>query len=46
VQIVVEDPCNPPVSVTSPGMTNQTYILTDVTKTYTHAAFTVDPAYC
>ena len=46
VTIVVEDPCNPPVSLTSQGLVNQTYVITHATQTYTHAAFVADPAYC
>ena len=34
------------MSVTSPGLTNQTYIITQAQKTYTHPNFVSDPAYC
>ena len=45
--ISLVDPCDPPQSITSPGLTNQVYTITDANATpYTHPSFTSDPVYC
>ena len=41
------DPYDPPISVTSSALVDQTYTLTDDSATpYIHPAFVVDPSYC
>ena len=41
------DPCDPPQSITSPGLTNQVYTISDASAaTYTHLIFISDPVYC
>ena len=45
--ISLVDPCDPPVSITSQGLTNQVYTITDTNATpYTHPVFISDPVYC
>ena len=45
--ISMVDPCDPPVSITSPGLTNQVYTITDDNATpYKHPDFVSDPVYC
>lgn len=46
VEQTLVDPCNPPTSVDLPALENQTYVLTDTSFPYTHAAPVVDPDYC
>ena len=45
--IQMVDPCDPPVSITSPGLTNQVYTITDANATpYMHPTFVPNPSYC
>ena len=45
--ISLVDPCDPPLSITSPGLTNQVYTISDLNAIpYTHPLFTSDPVYC
>ena len=45
--LTLVDPCNPPVSITSPGLTNQVYTITNANATpYAHPVFISDPTYC
>ena len=45
--ISMVDPCDPPVSITSPGLTDQVYTITDTNAAdYTHPAFVSNPTYC
>ena len=41
------DPCDLPISITSQGLTNQVYTITDANATpYEHLPFISDPNYC
>ena len=41
------DPCDPPISITSSGLTDQVYTITDNNAAdYIHPAFVSDPSYC
>ena len=44
--LTLEDPCDPPNSVSGVDLTNQDYTLTASEKSYIHSAFTIDPDYC
>ena len=45
--LTLEDPCDPPNSVSSVTLGNQVYTLTDASATpYVHPEFTIDPDYC
>ena len=44
--LTLEDPCDPPNSVSGVDLTNQEYTLTAIEKSYIHSAFTTDPDYC
>ena len=47
IEVVLEDPCDPPVSITVPALDDETYIITDTTEPdYTHPEFVADPSYC
>lgn len=46
IQAELDDPCDPPNSITSPGLTAQSYTLTKQGQGYNAPAFTADPAYC
>ena len=41
------DPCDPPLSISSQGLTNQVYTITNANATpYAHPVFISDPVYC
>ena len=44
--LTLEDPCDPPISVSGVDLTDQDYTLTASEKSYIHSAFTIDPDYC
>ena len=44
--LTIRDPCYPPSSIASGGLTDQTYVLTTDGDLYTHNEFTIVPAYC
>ena len=45
--ISLVDPCDPPDSIVSPGLTNQVYTITDANASpYMHPEFISDPVYC
>lgn len=47
IEVVLQDPCDPPVSITVPTLDDETYIITDTTEPdYTHPEFIADPSYC
>ena len=46
-EITLEDPCDPPVSLTKSSFDNQEYTITDINaEPYIHPEFTVSPSYC
>ena len=46
-KITLLDPCDPPSSISPPGISAYTYTLTDQAAVdKTHLAFTVEPVYC
>ena len=44
--ITLLDPCDPPVSIESPGLDDQLYLLTAKQESYEHPDFIVTPSYC
>ena len=46
IRIELVDPCDPPLSITSQGLSNKVYKLGQNYQAYTVPAFTSDPAYC
>ena len=46
VQLVLPDPCDPPISLTKVAFENQRYTLTDTGQSYTHPDFSISPDYC
>ena len=44
--LTLQDPCDPPASVTGVDFVNQDYTLTDIERSYTHPVFTISPDYC
>ena len=49
ITVTLVDPCDPPNSVvapTTPAFADQSYIITDASKDYTHPDFVVEPLYC
>ena len=44
--ITIVDVCNPPQSITAPGLADQDYILTTSPDNYAPSDFTIDPSYC
>ena len=47
VEFRLQDPCDPPESLTAPTIIDQTYTLGDVSATpYTHPDFVIVPDYC
>ena len=46
ITFTLTDPCDPPVSVTSAGLTSQTYTITDTELQYQFTEFAVVPSFC
>ena len=47
IDVVLEDPCDPPDSISKPPFTGQTYTISDANKAdYTHPEFEVSPDIC
>ena len=44
--LTLNDPCDPPDSVTAPDLTDQVYTMGDSAASYTHPDFTVSPTIC
>ena len=44
--LTLQDPCDPPISVTGADFVNQEYTLTDIERSYIHPAFTINPDFC
>ena len=46
IDLIVPDPCDPPSSLEKVDLDDQSYILTDINRSYTHPDFVVSPDFC
>ena len=46
ITFTLNEPCDPPTSLTSPGYTDQTYAIGAVDQSYLVPDFVVEPSFC